>query len=86
MNTVFTILSVAGYERKMLMRTIRFRILGGIGVLIPLVLGIGLAIAESRGVEFESVSGIGAYMPFFCLQSASDRGHRVYRGRFPGRG
>ena len=65
MNTVFTILSVARYERKMLMRTIRFRILGGIGVLIPVVLGIGLAIAESRGVEFESVSGIGAYMPFF---------------------
>ena len=65
MNTAFTILSVARYERKMLMRTIRFRILGGIGVLIPVVLGIGLAIAESRGAVFESVSGIGAYMPFF---------------------
>ena len=65
MNTVFTIFSVARYERKLLMRTIRFRILGGIGVLIPVVLGVGLAIAEARGVEFESVSGIGAYMPFF---------------------
>ena len=65
MNTVFTILSVARYERKLLMRTIRYRILGGIGVLIPVVLGVGLAIAEARGVEFESVSGIGAYMPFF---------------------
>ncbi len=65
MNTAFTILSVARYERKLLMRTIRFRILGGIGVLIPVVLGVGLAIAEARGAEFESVSGIGAYMPFF---------------------
>ncbi len=65
MDTAFTILSVAWYERKMLMRTTRFRILGGIGVLIPAVLGVGLAIAEARGVEFESVSGIGAYMPFF---------------------
>lgn len=65
METVYTVLSVARYERKMLMRTIRFRILGGIGVLIPVALGVGLAIAESRGIAFESVSGIGAYMPFF---------------------
>ncbi len=65
MDTAFTIFSVARYERKLLMRTIRFRILGGIGVLIPVVLGVGLAIAEARGVEFESVSGIGAYMPFY---------------------
>ena len=57
------ILGVARYERKMLLRTTKFRILGGIGVFIPVLLGIGFALAEANGVALPI--GIDAYIPFY---------------------
>ncbi len=64
MVSVFhNILSVARYERKMLLRTTKFRILGGLGVIIPVLLGIGFAIAEANGVELPI--GIDSYIPFY---------------------
>jgi len=65
MNTFWNILGVAQYERKMLLRTTKFRVLGGIGVAIPVLVGIGLAITEARGGGFESITGMGAYLPFY---------------------
>ena len=65
MNAIRNILGVARYERKMLLRTTRFRILGGIGVGIPLVVGIGMAVMEANGIALGSVIGLGAYMPFY---------------------
>ena len=53
---------VARYERKMLFRTIKFRILGGLGMSIPVLLGIGFAIAEANGAELPV--GIDSYVPF----------------------
>ena len=64
MNAISNIWGVAQYERKMLLRTTRFRILGGLGMLIPVLLGIVLAIADARGFEFE-YTGLGAYMPCY---------------------
>ncbi|MDP6777845.1 MAG: hypothetical protein QGI83_13885, partial [Candidatus Latescibacteria bacterium] len=64
MTAIHNILGVARYERKMLIRTPRFRILGGIGIAIPFIVGIFLAILESRGVEFDSALGMGAFIPF----------------------
>ena len=66
MNAIKNILGVANYERKMLLRTVRFRLLGGIGVAIPVILGIMLAIAESYGMESESITGLGAFVPFYA--------------------
>ena len=57
-------LGVARYERMMLMWTTRFKLLGGIGIAIPVLIGGFLAILEVRGVQFPSVSG-GAYMAFY---------------------
>jgi ABC-type transport system involved in multi-copper enzyme maturation permease subunit len=65
MKALSNILGVARYERKMLLRTTKFRVLGGMGVAIPVIVGGGLAVAEARGVDFESVSGMGAYIPFY---------------------
>ena len=58
------IMGVARYERKMLLRTSKFRILGGLGVLIPVLIGIGLATAEARGIELP-FPGLGTFMPFY---------------------
>ena len=63
MNAIKNILGVARYERKMLLRTTKFRILGGIGVAIPLLQGIGMAVAEANGVDLGS--GLDAYIPFY---------------------
>ncbi len=59
------ILGIARYERIMLMRSVRFRVLGGIGVAIPFLLGVLLAVLEARGVEFDSGLGLGAFIPFY---------------------
>ncbi|MDA0710845.1 MAG: hypothetical protein O3B73_11615, partial [bacterium] len=56
--------SVARYERKMLVRTTKFRILGGLGLGIPVLIGGALAIAEARGVELP-YTGLGTFMPFY---------------------
>ena len=65
MFSVFhNVYGVARYERKMLLRTTKFRILGGVGVLVPVLLGVGLAIAESNGAELPYV-GMGTYIPFY---------------------
>lgn len=53
---------VARYERKMLLRTTKFRILGGLGMSIPVLLGVGFAIAEANGAELPV--GIDSYVPF----------------------
>ena len=64
MTSVFrNILGVARYERKMLLRTTKFRILGSIGVCIPVLLGIVFALIEANGVELPI--GMDAYMPFW---------------------
>ncbi len=55
------------YERTMLFRSTRFRVLGAIGMFIPVVLGVMLAIAEARGVEFQSALAIGAFIPFYVF-------------------
>ena len=55
------------YERTMLFRSTRFRVLGAIGMFIPVVLGVILAIAEARGVEFQSALAIGAFIPFYVF-------------------
>ena len=65
MKVLSNILGVANYERKMLLRTTRFRILGGIGVAIPVAVGGFLAVLEANGVELESTVGLGAYVPFY---------------------
>ena len=65
MTALHNILGVARYERKMLLRTTRFRLLGGIGIAIPVVIGGFLAILEANGVELESTTGLGAYVPFY---------------------
>ena len=59
------IMGIARYERTMLMRSVRFRVLGGIGVAIPFLLGVLLAVLEARGVEFDSGLGLGAFIPFY---------------------
>ena len=50
----------------MLYRSTRFRVLGALGMLIPMVMGVMLAIAEGRGVEFPSIS-MGAFIPFYVF-------------------
>ena len=47
----------------MLLRTTKFRILGSIGVCIPVLLGIVFALIEANGVELPI--GMDAYMPFW---------------------
>jgi len=59
------ILSVARYERMMLMRTTRYRVLGGIGIGIPIFIGVILGIAEARGGEAGTAFGLGAIVPFY---------------------
>lgn len=66
MTVLRNILGVATYERRMLLRTVRFRLLGGIGVAIPVALGVLLAIAEFYGMERESLTGLGAFVPFYA--------------------
>ncbi len=65
MTALANILGIAHYERLMLMRTMRFRILGSIGVAIPVLIGIFLALLEAKGVEFSSALGLGAFIPFY---------------------
>tara|TARA_B100000745_G_scaffold156714_2_gene102631 strand:+ start:7322 stop:10819 length:3498 start_codon:yes stop_codon:yes gene_type:complete len=69
MNILRNIFGVARYERIMLMRTTRFRALGLIGISIPTVQGIGLAIAETQGWLAEggqiSALGLSGFMPFY---------------------
>ena len=65
MHALHNLLSIARYERILLMRTARFRILGGIGVFVPVLIGIGMAVLEARGVEFSSALGMGAFIPFY---------------------
>lgn len=67
MTALRNILGVARYERMMLFRSTRFRLLGALGMLIPIVIGVGLAIAEARGVEFGSALAIGAFVPFYVF-------------------
>ena len=69
MNILRNIFGVARYERIMLMRTTRFRALGLIGISIPTMQGIGLAIAETQGWLAEggqiSALGLSGFMPFY---------------------
>jgi ABC-type transport system involved in multi-copper enzyme maturation permease subunit len=59
-------LGVARYERIMLMRTTRFRVLGLIGIGIPLFFGVVLSIAETQGEIGEgSAFGISSFIPFY---------------------
>ena len=44
------IASVARYERMMMFRSTRFRVLGTLGLASPVFIGVMLAIAEARGV------------------------------------
>ncbi|MDA0746310.1 MAG: hypothetical protein O2954_07310, partial [bacterium] len=39
--------------------------MGGIGVAIPVLVGGVLAVAETQGFDFDSVIGLGAYLPFY---------------------
>lgn len=64
MSAFWNIWGVARYERMMLLRTTKFRILGGIGLGIPVLIGIVLAVVEARGVELPYV-GLGTFMPFY---------------------
>ena len=65
MKALHNILGVARYERTLLMRTTRFKILGGIGVILPLLIGILLAVLEAQGFEMGSALGMGAFIPFY---------------------
>ncbi len=67
MRALRNIAGVARYERIMLMRTTRFRALGVVGIAFPVVFGIALAIAESRGGigELPSALGLDAFVPFY---------------------
>ena len=65
MRALHNIVGVARYERMLLLRTTRFRILGSVGVALPLLIGIGLAVLEARGIEFSSALGMGAFIPFY---------------------
>ncbi|NKB88164.1 MAG: hypothetical protein GKS06_08090 [Acidobacteria bacterium] len=59
------LLSVARYERTLLMRTTRYRVLGAAGIGIPIFIGVILAIAEARGGEAGTMFGVGAFVPFY---------------------
>jgi hypothetical protein len=65
MNAVRNILGVARYERIMLMRTTRFRVVGLAGIWLPIFLGVVLGILEARGLESGTTFGIGAFIPFY---------------------
>lgn len=65
MRALHNIFGVARYERMLLLRTTRFRILGSVGVALPLLIGIVLAVLEARGIEFSSALGMGAFIPFY---------------------
>jgi hypothetical protein len=67
MGFLYNIFSVARYERMMLFRSTRFRVLGTLGMLIPIVIGVMLAIAEARGVEFSAGMSVGAFIPFYVF-------------------
>ena len=64
---LYNIFSVARYERLMLFRSTRFRVLGTLGMVIPIAIGVILAIAEARGVEFPSALALGAFVPFYAF-------------------
>ncbi|MGD8331505.1 MAG: hypothetical protein PVJ49_18885, partial [Acidobacteriota bacterium] len=67
MNVLRNVFGVARYERTMLMRTTRFRVLGLIGISIPLFFGVVLSIAETQGEltgRSESL-GLSAFIPFY---------------------
>jgi len=67
MEALRNIFSVAHYERIMLARTTRFRLLGLVGIAIPMFFGVVLAIGESLGEMSESASvfGISSFVPFY---------------------
>lgn len=65
MRALHAMLAIARYERIMLMRTVRFRILGAIAIAIPLVLGILLAVLETQGLELGAGLAVGAFVPFY---------------------
>ncbi len=67
MTALRNIISVAHYERIMLARTTRFRLLGLVGIAIPMFFGVVLAIAEVFGEldEGASVFGLSAFVPFY---------------------
>ena len=65
MNAIRNILSVARYERLLLLRTTRFRILGGIGVAVPVLIGGLLAVLEAQGVELAATLALGSFIPFY---------------------
>jgi len=67
MNVLSNVFGVARYERIMLMRTTRFRVLGLAGVVIPLGIGVALAILESMGQiggRFAAL-GLSGFIPFY---------------------
>lgn len=64
MNALYNIWGVASYECKMLIRTTKFKLLGGIGVSIPLIIGAGFAVIETQGFELP-YSGLGTFLPFY---------------------
>ncbi|MFH1567037.1 MAG: hypothetical protein ABIL09_03490, partial [Gemmatimonadota bacterium] len=65
MSSLACILGVARYELVLLWRSTRFRLLGAVGLAVPLLLGILLALLEARGVDFGYEIGASAFLPFY---------------------
>ena len=65
MIPLYNILSIARYERMMLFRSTRFRVLGALGMAVPVGIGVLLAILDARGVELPNIIGLGAFVPFY---------------------
>lgn len=65
MSHLAGILGVARYERIMLTRTIRFRVLGGMGIALPVFFGVVQGVVEVQGFGGSTAFGEGAFIPFF---------------------
>ncbi len=70
MNAWRNIAHVARYEGLMLARTTRFRVLGAVGIGVPLVLGILLAVLEAQGLAVNAGTALGAFVPFYVYSYA----------------
>ncbi len=66
MSALRNILGVARYERIMLMRTTRFRVVGIAGISLPIFMGVVLGILEARGLQSSTLFGLGAIIPFYA--------------------
>jgi len=65
MPSLAPIVGVARYEFLLLWRSTRFRLLGGLGAALPVLLGILLALLEARGVQLPGGLSSSAYLPFY---------------------